>query len=90
MDVLLLPSKNERFSTVIVESLACGVPVVASDAEGNKEAVQNCGTIVSQGENFIERFSGAIIRVIENPISKDIILKTAKNYTWEDIVKKRN
>jgi len=88
MDFLILPSIHEGYSTVIVESLACGVPVVASDAEGNKEAVQNCGIIVSQGENFIKRFSDAIIEIIENPISKDIILKVAKNYTWEDIIKK--
>jgi len=38
-DVSVLPSEREGFSNAIVESLAAGVPVVASDIGGNREAV---------------------------------------------------
>ncbi len=88
MDVLILPSKNEGFPTVIVEALACGVPIVASDCDGNEEAVHNCGKVVPQDDSFIEKFSDAIVDVIKNPISKNLILERAKYFTWQQIVQK--
>ncbi len=38
-DVYVLPSKYEGFSIVFIESLACGVPVIASDAYGCREGL---------------------------------------------------
>ncbi|MCX8037469.1 MAG: glycosyltransferase [Candidatus Sumerlaeia bacterium] len=47
-DVSVLPSDREGFSNAIVESLAAGVPVVATDVGGNREAVISgeCGYLV--------------------------------------------
>lgn len=38
-DVYVLPSKLEGFGIVFIESLACGVPVIASDAYGCREGL---------------------------------------------------
>ncbi len=45
----VLTSDKEGFSNAIVESLAAGVPVVATDVGGNREAVVNgeCGFLVA-------------------------------------------
>ncbi len=40
-DAIVLSSKKEGFSNAVVESLACGKPVIASDVGGNKEAVSD-------------------------------------------------
>jgi len=40
-DICLLPSYTEGISNFIMESLSCGVPVIASDAGGNPELVRN-------------------------------------------------
>ena len=40
----VITSESEGFSNAIIEYLACGIPVVATDAGGNPE-------IVTQGEN---------------------------------------
>jgi glycosyltransferase involved in cell wall biosynthesis len=42
-DVLVLPSVREQFGQVLVEAMACGLPVIAADAHGP-------ATIVDRGE----------------------------------------
>lgn len=40
-DVFVISSVNEGFSNAIIEAMAAGVPVVAADSGGNREAVED-------------------------------------------------
>ncbi|MFC1989843.1 glycosyltransferase [Chloroflexota bacterium] len=64
-DFFILPSLYETFGTVIVEALASGKPVVASDIGGIKEIInENLGILVPVGD--IKKLQQAIEFMLDN------------------------
>lgn len=55
-DVFLLPSRQEGFSNAILEAMAAGLPVIATDVGGNAEAVEH-----GRGGLIVEPFSAQAI-----------------------------
>jgi glycosyltransferase involved in cell wall biosynthesis len=87
MDVMILPSRNEGFGSVIIESQACGVPVVGSSNGGIPEAIGDGGIVVEEGENFEKRFADAVVELLENPIEREYLRERALGFSWKSIVK---
>ncbi len=67
LDISVLPSSSESLSNVIMESMAAGVPVVASDAGGNPELVKHgeTGFLFASGEE--SQFAEALETLIVQP-----------------------
>ena len=51
-DVYVMPSHGEGFGIVLLEAMACGIPVVASKVDGGREALRDgiLGIIVDPGD----------------------------------------
>lgn len=46
-DAFILPSRIESFSMVLIEALACGKPILATDCGGPRDIVsENCGLLI--------------------------------------------
>lgn len=71
-DVYVLPSKFEGFGIVFIESLACGVPVIASDDYGCRASLLNgeLGDLVPPDD--ISAIANAIIQRLVNQDVKKI------------------
>ncbi len=69
-DVYVLPSKYEGFGIVFIESLACGVPVIASDAYGCREGLLDgeLGLLVPPDDS--QAIANAIIAVLTKTASR--------------------
>ena len=88
MDVMILPSRNEGFPTVVNEAQACGVAVVGSSNGGIPEAIGDGGIVVEEGEDFEKRFAKAVINLLENPIDSNYLRERALEFSWENVVKR--
>ncbi len=66
-DLYVMPSRGEGFGFVLLEAMACGVPVIASKADGGREAVRDgeLGELVDP-ENPDELRS-AVLRALKKP-----------------------
>jgi glycosyltransferase involved in cell wall biosynthesis len=66
-DVFVLPSRSEAFPNGVVEGMAAGLPVVASDVGGIPELIENgrTGVLVPVGDTAA--LANTLIRLLDDP-----------------------
>ncbi|MEI7765632.1 MAG: glycosyltransferase family 1 protein [bacterium] len=76
-DVLVFPSRTDTFGLVIVEALACNVPVAGHDVMGPRD-------IISHGvDGFLdEDLSKAALECLK--LNKEVCREKAKTFSWEN------
>jgi glycosyltransferase involved in cell wall biosynthesis len=83
--VFAFPSLAEGFGLPILEALACGTPVVASDASAVPEAVGPAGVLANARDP--DAFAAALARVLDDPgLQEDLRrrgLVRVKEFSWE-------
>lgn len=90
-DIFLFPSYSEGFSMALAESMARGVPVIATDVGANKDMIEDKGgCIVKVGDvdemqKALEKLSDKKIR---QEMSEWLIDKVKNNYTLDSVFKK--
>jgi glycosyltransferase involved in cell wall biosynthesis len=83
-DVFLLPSRQEGFSNAILEAMACGLPVIATDVGGNAEAIVNHrGGLIVEPQNP-EALASAINQMAGNRAA----LQTMGRFNRERVVER--
>lgn len=82
-DVYLHTSEYEGFGLPILEAMACGLPVVASNKASIPEILENTGHMVDiDSSNCVQTFSEIILEVIDEGIDRREI-EQSKKFTWE-------
>jgi glycosyltransferase involved in cell wall biosynthesis len=67
IDVFVLPSRSEAFSNSLMEAMACGRAVIASDVGGNPELVVHDSTGLLFPSGDLDALAAALARLAENP-----------------------
>ncbi len=80
-NALVLASSREGWANVLLESMACGTPVVATNIWGTPEVVQNQNAGI-----LVDRYSAAIAKGIENvlmnPPNRNDTRQYAEQFDW--------
>ena len=78
MDLTVLPSREEAFGVVLIESMACGKPAITTDISGPRDIVANgvTGFVVPPGDPL--KLSAAIRTLADDPALRESMGKTAR------------
>lgn len=83
-DAMVLASSREGWANVLLESMACGTPVIASDIPGNPEVVQSreAGLILRQ--NTPEGIAEAVRDLFAAPPERAATRIYAERFSWDE------
>ena len=85
-DLFILPSAKEGMPNVVLEAMACGLPIIMTPCEGSKELIDGNGVIAS-----IDNIVGNIIDLLQNDekrrgFSRESVKRSRKNFSWQGVV----
>jgi len=88
-DVFVLPSLLETFGMVIIEAMAAGLPVVATDAPGCRDVVRHeCNGLLARPANPID-LAQCIERILTQSVLREQLITNAlvnvAGYDWQHI-----
>ncbi|MCA3564796.1 MAG: glycosyltransferase family 1 protein [Methylocystis sp.] len=75
-DVFVFPSRTDTFGLVLIEALACGLPVAAFPAPGPQDVVGGSGCGIISGD--LRAAALAALR-----IDRNLCRRQAESFTWE-------
>ena len=91
-DVFVLPSCSEGMSNVILEAMACGLPVIATSVGGNPELVENGKTGLLIPPENVDALYNSLMKLLQDENTKEKMGKSGRkkvkdHFTWDKIAK---
>ena len=83
-DVAVLSSTAEGFPNVVVEALAAGVPVVATDVGGVRDSVEDGRTGLLVPPRDPEALAQAVARLLADPAQASCYAEAGRDRVWQD------
>jgi glycosyltransferase involved in cell wall biosynthesis len=83
-DAMVLASSREGWANVLLESMACGTSVVASNIAGNPEVVQSAEAGVIVRENTPNGIAEAVRQLRATPPDRAATRRYAEGFGWDD------
>lgn len=83
-DAMVLASSREGWANVLLESMACGTPVVASNIPGNPEVVRARAAGVIMAENTPDGIADAVRDMLSDPPDRTATRAYAERFGWEE------
>jgi teichuronic acid biosynthesis glycosyltransferase TuaC len=81
-NVCVLPSASEGIANAWIEALACGTPLVITDAGGAREVLTN-----DTGGRIVERKAGgiaeAVRQLLAKPPEREAVAAVVADYSWD-------
>ena len=91
IDLLVLPSEAEGFGLVLIEAMAAGVPVVATNAPGIRDVVRDGRTGLLVPVGAPDRLASAIARLLNDEALRKRLVDAARSdvinrFSWESVL----
>ncbi len=84
-DVMVLASEREGWANVLLEAMACGTPVVATEAWGAREAIGEEGAGLVINEATAPALAAAIARMLTEPPPRSFVRAYAERFSWDEV-----
>lgn len=83
-DVLVLASSREGWANVLLESMACGTPVVATTVNGTPEVVASPEAGRLAASRDVESLGRALQSLLADYPDRAAVRRYAENYSWDE------
>jgi glycosyltransferase involved in cell wall biosynthesis len=81
-DVLVLASSREGWANVLLESLACGTPVIATNVGGTSEIIRSAAAGVLIEQRTPEAIAHAVASLLAHCPGRAVTRRYAERYGW--------
>ncbi len=82
-DLLILASSREGWANVLLEAMACGTPVVASNIPGSPEVVRSAAAGRVVDRNTPERFASSVQEIYAGNPDRRATRAYAEDFSWD-------